>query len=82
MSHVIPGIQFKVQTDASNYGIAGILFQIDTENHHCIISLASRCLTSTEVRYPTTELELLGIVYSFSKFREFLIGQTFEIVPF
>ena len=63
LSHVIPGIPFKVQTDASNNGIAGILFQIDMENHHCIISLASRCLTSTETRYTTTELKLLGIVF-------------------
>lgn len=80
LSHVIPDIPFRVQTDASNYGIAGILFQTDSDKNHCIISLASRCLTPTEMNYTTTELELLAIVYSISKFREYLIGQTFEIV--
>lgn len=80
LSHVIPGAPFKVQTDASNYGIAGNLYQLEENNDYCIISLASRCLTQTKSRYTTTELELLGIVYSLSKFREYLIGEVFEIV--
>ncbi|XP_058791051.1 uncharacterized protein LOC131664179 [Phymastichus coffea] len=80
LSHVIPNIPFKIQTNASNSGIAGILYQIDENKEHCIISLASRCLTQTETEYTTTELELLSIVYSIAKFREFLVGGTFEIV--
>lgn len=80
MSHVIPNVSYRVQTDASNSGIAGILYQIDNEGYHRIISSASRCLKPTESRYTTTELELLAIVYSVTKFREFLIGQNFQIV--
>ena len=80
LSHIIPGVQFKVQTDASIDGIAGVLYQIDDEKHHRIVSLVSRCLTSAESRYMTTELELLTIVYSVTKFRQYLIGEHFEII--
>ncbi|XP_058809933.1 uncharacterized protein LOC131675104 [Phymastichus coffea] len=78
LSHVIPNIPFKVQTDASNSGIAGILYQIDENKEHGIISLASRCLTQTGTKYTTTELELLSIVYSIAKFRRYLIKKNHE----
>ena len=80
LSHAIPDAPFKVQTDASCVGIEGILSQIDNENNHRIISIANRCLTSTESRYMTTKMELLAIVYCVEKFRDYLIGTKFEII--
>ena len=80
LNHIIPHVSFKLQTDASVFGISGVLFQIDWEKNYCIISIVSHCLTSVESRYTTTELELLAIVYSVTKFRHYLIGARFEII--
>ena len=80
LSHVIPGAKFKIQTDASDLGICGILYQTDENGDHCLISLASRCLAPAEVNYTTTEKELLAIVYAVTKFREYLIGTHFDII--
>ena len=56
------------------------MYQTDAENDYFIVSTASRCLTTAEARYMTTELELLAIVYCVTKFRGYLIGRRFEIV--
>lgn len=80
LNHIIPNAPFKVQCDGSLIGIGGVLYQLDENGHHCIVSVASRCLTSEEKRYTTTEIELLAIVYCVTKFRFYLIGTRFNIV--
>ena len=80
LSHYLIDSKFYVQTDASDIGISGILYQIDTEDNARIISLVSRVLTKFESRYTTTEKKLLAIVYSVLKFRYYLIGSEFDIV--
>lgn len=80
LSHVIPGARYKLQCDGSLLGIGRVLYQIDNEGNHRIVSIASRCLTSEESRYTTTEIELLAIVYCVMKFRYYLIGVKFEII--
>ena len=71
---------FYIQTDGSDLGISGILYQIDKAGDLRIISLVSRVLTKFKVRYTTTEKKLLAIIYSVLKFRYYLIGSQFEIV--
>lgn len=80
LSHHLAGKKFKLQTDASDVGISGILYQVDDEGEIRIISLASRVLTACETRYTTSEKELLAIIYSVMKFRMYLIGWKFDIV--
>ena len=80
LNHFIPGARYKLQTDASNYGISGILYQHDRDNNHRIVSLVSRCLNAAELNYTTTEKELLAIVYSVVKLRTYLIGAGFDII--
>lgn len=75
----IPGVLYCLQTDASDSGICGVIFQRDKEGNNRIISIVSRCLNSAEKNYTTTEKELLTIVYSVEKFRTYLIGTRFEI---
>ena len=80
LHHYMSNRKFYVQTDASDLGISGILYQIDMEGYARIISLVSRVLTKYETRYTTTEKELLAIVYSILKFRYYLVGVKFEII--
>ena len=41
LSHILPNKIFKVQTDASDHGIAEVIYQINDENDPCIISIVS-----------------------------------------
>lgn len=80
LSHYIPNVPYRLQTDASDMGISGVLYQIDSNNDHRIVSLVSRCLNGAEMNYTTTEKELLAIVYSIMKLRIYLLGTRFEII--
>ena len=52
--------------DASDYAIGAVLGQI--------IYYASRTLNDAQLNYAITEKELLAIVFTFDKFRSYLIG--------
>ena len=80
LKHIIPDAPFRLQTDASNCGIAEILYQVDKEEDHRVVSLVSRCLNWAELNYTTTEKELLAIISSITKLRTFLIGRRFTII--
>ena len=80
LKHILPDKTFKVQTDACDDGITGVLFQLDDENNKRIISVVSRFLTEAESKYTTTEKELLAIIYTVYKLRYYLIGTIFEII--
>lgn len=80
LEHYIPGIPFKLQTDASIKGISGILYQTTEDGNQHVNTMVSRCLSIAETHYSTTELELLAIIYSISKCRTYLLGTKFEII--
>lgn len=80
LSHYIPGATFRVQTDASDVGISGILYMLDDGDNPRIISLVSRVLTKYERNYTVTEKELLAVIYSVLKFRYYLIETRFQIL--
>lgn len=80
LSHHMPGKKYRLQTDASDVGISGILYQVDDEGECRIVALVSRCLSSAEINYTTTEKELLAIIYAITKLRTYLIGQKFLII--
>lgn len=80
LSHYLPNTPFRLQTDGSDVGISGVLYQMDSENQPRIISLVSRVLSSSKSQSTTTEKELLAIVYSLIKFRTYLIGREFKIL--
>lgn len=80
LNYILPHKEFIIQCDASEKGISGVLFQIDDEGNHRIVSLVSRCLFEAESRFTTTERELLAIIYTIHKNRYYLIGVKFKIV--
>lgn len=60
---------FELTTDASNFAIGAVLSQ---EKHP--ITFISRTLTATEQNYATNEKEILAIVLSLQKLRNYLYG--------
>ena len=68
-----------LQTDASLYGISGILCQEDDTKQLHPISYASRILSSAETRYSVIESELLAIVGSLGHYSHIIFGQEVKI---
>ncbi|EIE75605.1 hypothetical protein G6F46_013041 [Rhizopus delemar] len=75
-----PKLSYKLFTDASDVGIGGVLVQYDEDKEiDRPICFLSRKLTAAEMKYPTVEKELLGVVYALSKLRRYLVDKTFEL---
>ncbi|KAG7559312.1 hypothetical protein ISN45_Aa05g009070 [Arabidopsis thaliana x Arabidopsis arenosa] len=64
---------FEIMCDASDYAVGAVLGQkIDKKLH--VIYYASRTMDDAQVKYATTEKELLAVVFAFEKFRSYLVG--------
>eukprot|EP00742_Colponemidia_sp_Colp-10_P010829 GILJ01011943.1.p1 GENE.GILJ01011943.1~~GILJ01011943.1.p1 ORF type:complete len:1522 (-),score=171.97 GILJ01011943.1:111-4676(-) len=70
---------FVVFTDASAYGLGGILSQ-KHEEREVVICYASRTMNKAEGNYSTTERECLAVVWAIQLFRPYLQGNPFTIV--
>ena len=66
-------LPFKLMCDASDYAIGAVLGKRRDGKLHAIY-YASKTLNEAQVNYPTTEKELLVVVYPLEKFRSYLIG--------
>ena len=71
---------FIIRTDASKYGIGGVLIQLDENNDEKPIYFESRTLVNAELNYSITDLEGLAAYYCVMKFRPFLTGNNFETI--
>lgn len=72
-------IPFTVQTDASGFGIAGVLSQTVDGNEH-VICYISRSLTKQEQNFSVTERECLAVLWSIEKLRPYLEGSRFTVI--
>lgn len=68
---------FIVQSDASDYGLGGVLVQLDENNEEHVISYASRTLTRPERNYTVVEKECLALIFAIEKFRPYIEGTKF-----
>ena len=59
--------------DASDYAVGAVLGQKKDGKTH-VIYYASQTLNDAQMRYATTEKEMLAIVFAFEKFRSYLVG--------
>nr|KYP37683.1 Retrovirus-related Pol polyprotein from transposon 17.6 [Cajanus cajan] len=59
--------------DASDYAIGAALGQKKDKIFH-VIHYASKVLNENQIKYATTEKELLAIVYALEKFCSYLVG--------
>jgi hypothetical protein len=69
---------FILDTDASDYGIGGVLSQLQ-DGEERVISYASKTLNKSQRRYCVTYRELFAIVAMVKQFRHYLYGKPFII---
>lgn len=72
-------VQKELHTDASKFGLAGILLQ---RRHGKLqpVAYSSRQTSKQEELYHSLELETLAIATSLQRFRVYLLGRKFKIV--
>jgi hypothetical protein len=66
-------LPFEIMCDASDYAVGAVLGQSKDKKHYAI-SYASKTLTGPQLKYTTTEKELLAMVFAIKKFRSYLVG--------
>lgn len=71
--------QTYIYTDASPVALGTVLTQKNPIGDERIISIASKMLTATEMKYPQTQREALGIVWAVEHYHYFLRGRRFTI---
>nr|GEW70521.1 DNA-directed DNA polymerase [Tanacetum cinerariifolium] len=65
-------LPFELMCDASDFAI-GVVLGKHYEKHFRPIHYASKTMTEAESHYTTTEKEMLAVMYTFEKFRSYLI---------
>ena len=66
-------LSFELMCEASDYAIGAVLGH-KRERVFQVIHYAIQTLNDAQLNYATTEKELLAIVFTFDKFRPYLIG--------
>lgn len=66
--------------DALPQGLGAMLWQRDRERQWAPVACASRSLTDVDTRYSQLEREMLGIVFATMRFRQYVLGRTFEVL--
>lgn len=75
-----PKLETELHTDASSKGLAGLLLQKGNDGNLRLVSCFSQKTTAAESMYHSSRLELMAIVRSVEKFRNYLIGIPFAVV--
>ncbi len=70
---------FILYNDASDFGLGGVLVQIDDLGSEKVIEFASRSLKKEEKHYGITEKEALAIIWAIEYFQYYLKGRNFII---
>lgn len=74
-----PSLEHEVHCDASSFGLAGILIQVNEKHEAQPVMYFSRATTDPESRYHSYELEVLAVVESLKKFRYYLLNKHFTV---
>ena len=68
---------FHIFVDASDIAIGSVLMHEYETKWFCLVFYVSRKLDKVERNYLTPEREVLGLIYSINKFRNYLLGNKF-----
>ena len=70
--------QYILDTDAINFGLGGVLSQIQNDQER-VVAYCSRALRPSQRRYCTTKREMLAVVAMCIQFRSYLRGARFTL---
>ena len=68
--------QFIVATDASDTGVGAVLYQ-KHNGRSDIIAIASKSLSTAQMRYSITKKELFAVIFALNKFNNYVFGRKF-----
>ena len=74
------GKQKRVLTDASDYGIGGVLLQLEPNGQWKPVCFTARKLKGAEANYTVSEKEFLAVVHALRKWRYYLQGTQFTVM--
>jgi len=80
--HYDPNRPALVETDASDFAIAGILSQKFNDGRLHPVSFISRKLSPAELNYDVFNKEMLAVVFCLTKWRYFLQGAEYKTIVF
>lgn len=66
-------LSFELMCDASDHSVGAVLGQRNDKVFYSIY-YANKTFTQIQINYTTTEKELLAVVFTFDKFRTYLVG--------
>jgi RNase H-like domain found in reverse transcriptase len=61
LTHYKPGCLLVIETDASNYALAAILSQVESNREIHLVTYLSQTFSDTELNYDTHDKELMAI---------------------
>ncbi|KAG2190799.1 hypothetical protein INT47_010346 [Mucor saturninus] len=70
---------FRIETDASDFGVGAVLLQEDEEGVWKPLAYESKKLSTAERSYPAQERELLGILHALRTWRCMIEGKPFTV---
>ena len=79
LQHFNPSGKIRVETDASNFAVAGILSQPDEQGSWRPVAFWSRKMIPAEQNYEVHDQELLAVVAAFKQWRHYLEGSLFPV---
>lgn len=76
----VRGLPKKIMTDASSYGLGGVLLQQMENGIWRPVSFTSKLMKLSERKFTATEKECLAIVHALRKWRHYLHGEKFRVI--
>jgi hypothetical protein len=80
LAHFDPGKPLILETDASDFAIAGILSQLSSEDILKPIAFYSRKMVPAELNYEIHNKEMLAIISCFKEWRQYMEGSFTEVL--
>jgi RNase H-like domain found in reverse transcriptase len=74
LTHYKLGCPLVIETDASDYALAAILSQVESNGEIHLVTYLSWTFSDTELNYDTDDKELMAIYKAFKAWRHYLEG--------